>query len=181
MLSKLVSRLNSDSNKEFENQILSESVQTNEKLVDEVLTEDVDILKTALEKTPINNTEPVEMNLERLVESAMDPVKAINEAVECTDSRITIDKNSYDELTKTISSYKKDSENKEDLKKIKEFVKKVNKNMRKVNDDRPADALTTAAINKLCKAFGVDVKKQDGQSEKYYLAVKINALSKAIK
>lgn len=186
MLSKLASRLNNDSNKDFEDSILRESIiNVNEKIIDEVLTEDVEILKQALELTPINSSLPVEMNMKRLAEAAADPVTTINEAVTNTNSCISIDKESYDELIATIAIYKKKSteeaDKKEALKKMKEFVKKVNRYMRKVNDDKPADALATAAINKLCNLFDVEIQENKEATKKYNLAIKVNALSKSMK
>lgn len=185
MLSKLISRLNNDSNKQIEDSILRESLDVNEKIIDEVLDEDVELLQKSLEVTQINNNQPNEMNEERLIESASNPVKAINEAVTNTDSCVSIDKDSYDALIATIDLYKKkstsDADKKQALKRIKTFVKNVNRSMRKVNDDKPADAMIVAAINKLCKLFDVEPTVDKNATKKYNLAVKINALSKAIK
>lgn len=184
MLTKLSNRLNLDSNKKFEDNILKESIDVYDKIIDNCADSDVELLREALEMTDIDKTNPIELISESILYSANHPNEVITEAVVSTKSTLTIDKESYDKLMVAIKDYNKDPENadKESLKIIKKFIASVNKNMRKVSDDRPADAMVTALVNKLIKVFDVEIpENEEMPTKKYELAFKINALAKAVK
>lgn len=185
MLTKLAERLNMDSNKEFEDKILTESINVNEAIITEASDADVEKLKTALEYTDVDNTQPPEMIAESIAKVAEDPTTAIHEAVVNTNSTLTVDKETYDKVIDAISIYKKESaepaEKKAAIKTIKKFVSTVNSNMRKVSDDKPADAMVTAAINKLVTATDANVDTTKDVTKKYQLALKVNAVAKALK
>ena len=120
--------------------------------------------------------------MDRLVQAARSP-ETITEAVISTAKTISMTKEDYDnlcELLKVLKRVSSDKDERKDAKnKIKAFLKACTTEVRKCDDDRPADALVTAMVNKLCTAFECEVKKDDNASKKAIFVLKLNALAKA--
>ena len=144
---------------------------------------DCEDLKQKLSGVTLSNSDSIDTNMDKLVTAARSN-EVITEAVISTSKTISMSKDDFDSLTEQIKVLNKASSEKDERKnaknRIKAFLKACTSEVRKCNDDRPADALVTAMINKLCKAFDCKVEGKDGITKKALLALKLNALAKAI-
>ena len=191
MLSGLIKRINKDDNLELKKQVFVEcanigAMQSHIEKFAFIKDTDTDFedLKTKLESITLCDTDTISANMDRLVETAKADLSSLTEAVVSTAKTISMTKKDFDELSELIKVFKRESSDRTEKKnaksKIKSFLKVCNSELRKCDDNRPADALVTAMINKLCKAFDCDVKNDKEITKKALLGLKINALAKAI-
>lgn len=192
MLKNLTKRINQDENALHEREIFVECSHgaTLHSAIEKFsfITDDnvnTDDLKAKLASVKLSDEITVEENIENILTAARSE-GIITESVVSTSKSISMTKDDYNDLTEAIAIVKKstssDEEKKEAKKKIKSFLLTCARELRKCNDDRPADALVTAAINRLCSAY--DCKKDydvDKLSKKEILILKLNALAKVIK
>ena len=189
MLTNLIKRINKDENLELKKEVFVECAHaaTMHSHIEKFGFIDSNVefedLKTTLESVELSDTDTVECNMDRLVNAAKSP-ETITEAVISTAKTISITKSDYDNLSELLTVLKKASSDKEERKnaktKIKAFLKACTSEVRKCDDNRPADALVTAMVNKLCKAFDCEIKNNEDISKKALLVLKLNALAKAI-
>ena len=191
MLSGLIKRINKDDNLELKKQVFVEcanmgAMQSHIEKFAFIKDTDTDFedLKTKLESVTLCDTDTITTNMDRLVETAKADLSSLTEAVVSTAKTISMTKKDFDELSELIKVLKRESSDRTEKKnaksKIKSFLKVCTSELRKCDDNRPADALVTAMINKLCKAFDCDVKNDKEITKKALLSLKLNALAKAI-
>lgn len=191
MLTNLMNRLNKDSNEEFNRNILVECGVSASVInpADKIIENDtdnvyVDDLKTKLANVKLSETDSIEDNASKIVAAAKNATVAINEAVVSTSKSINMTKEDYKTLLEMLDRLKKESCEDRDLciKKIKSFLKAVTKELPKCNDDKPADALVIAMVNKMCKHYDcIPEFDNDEITNKYKLIAKVNALAKVVK
>ena len=193
MLTNLIKRINKDENRELDRQIIVECAHaaSMSSHIEKFGFIDSDVncddLKATLEAIELSDSDSVEVNMDKLLEGARSP-ETILEAVVSTSKTISMTKEDYDELLELLKVLKKSTSEPEDKKnaktKIKSFLKACAKEIRKCDDNRPADALVVAMINKLCNVFDCTIENSNDADEKItkkaLLALKINALAKAI-
>lgn len=183
MLNSLIKRLNKDENDSIKRTIITESSQfdtdINPELLRPVSAEEISELTEAINSIELSDEESSYEQLCKLESAISDPRQTITESVVSTSKQITMTKEDYNTLCEMVKKYKSatDSEKRQYVRKFKDFIRKVNTELKKCNDERPADALITAFVNKLCKLYDVEVDVDD-VSAKYKLVAKINALAK---
>lgn len=189
MLTNLIKRINKDENLELKKEVFVECghivtihphiekfafIDTNKNFSD---------LKEKLSSVQLSDTDTVETNMDKLVTAARSN-EVMTEAVISTSKTISMTKEDYDNLCELVKVLRKESSDKADKKeaksKIKSFLKACISEVRKCNDDRPADALLTAMVNKLCNAFDCEVKDDKEMTKKALLSLKLNAIAKAL-
>lgn len=191
MLTNLIKRINKDENLELKKEIFVECAHIGtmhshiEKFAFIDPNKDFGDLKDKLSNVTLSDTDSIEQNMDKLLAAARGGNVVMTEGVISTAKTISITKEDYDELSELLSVLKKASSEKDERKeaknKIKSFLKACTSEVRKCDNDRPADALVTAMINKLCKAFECEVNKDEKEiSKKALLVLKLNALAKAI-
>ena len=194
MLTNLIKRINKDENSELQKEALVECAYTGtmhshiDKFAFIDQNKDFGDLKDKLSGVTLCNTDNVQSNMDKLVAAARAPQvlnDTMTEAVVSTAKTISMTKEDFDNLSELLKVLKKASADKNERKdaknKIKAFLKACTSEVRKCDDNRPADALVTAMVNKLCKAFECEVKKDEKEiSKKALFALKLNALAKAI-
>lgn len=189
MLTNLINRINKDENIQLEKEVFVECGHVGtmhshmEKFSFINPNTNFDDLKEKLAAVTLSNTDSVECNMDKLVAAARSNGVMI-EAVISTSKTIIMTKEDFDALSECIKVLNRASSEKDERKaaknKIKSFLKACTSEVRKCNDDRPADALVTAMVNKLCKAFDCEVDDDKEISKKELLSLKLNALAKAI-
>lgn len=189
MLTNLIKRINKDENLELEKEVYVECsyAGTMHSHIDKFAfinpTTEFEDLKQKLSAVSLSNTDSIDHNMDKLVAAAR-AHEVMTEAVISTSKTISMTKEDFDNLSELIKVLGKASSEKDERKeaknKIKSFLKACTSEMRKCNDERPADALVTAMVNKLCKAFDCKVDDNKEISKKALLSLKLNALAKAI-
>ena len=189
MLTNLIKRINKDENLELQKEVFVECSHIGtmhshiEKFAFINPDKDFGDLKQKLEAVTLSDTDTVEHNMDKLVAAAKSN-EVMTEAVISTAKTLSMTKEDFDNLSELIKVLGKVSSEKDERKnaknKIKSFLKACTSEVRKCNDERPADALVTAMVNKLCKAFDCKVDDNKDISKKALLVLKLNALAKAI-
>ena len=190
MLSGLIKRINKDDNFELKKEVFVEcanmgTMQSHVEKFAFINTTDTNFedLKAKLETVTLCDTDTINDNMDKLVEIARTDI-SLTEAVISTAKTISMTKSDFDSLTELIKVLKKESSEKDERKnaksKIKSFLKSCVKEIRKCDDDKPADALVTAMVNKLCKTFNCEIENNKDITKKALLTLKLNALAKAI-
>ena len=189
MLSNLIKRINSDENTALEKEVFVECgyIGTMHSHIGKFAfinpNVEFDDLKQKLSNVTLDKTDSVETNMDKLVAAARGN-GVMTEAVVSTAKTIAMTKEDFDtisELVKVLSKASSDKKERKDAKaKIKSFLKACTSELRKCDDDRPADALVTAMVNKICKAFDCEVDNNKEITKKALLSLKLNALAKAI-
>ena len=190
MLTNLIRRINKDENLELKKEVFVECsyIGTMHSHIDKYafINPNIDYgdLKEKLASVTLSDTDTIECNMDKLVTAAKSP-KVMTESVVSTSKTICITKEDYDNLSEALKVLKRASADKDERKDakatIKSFLKACTSEVRKCDDNRPADALVTAMVNKLCKAFECEIKKDDKEiTKKALLVLKLNALAKAI-
>ena len=189
MLTNLIKRINKDENLELKKEVFVECshIGTMHSHIDKFAfvnpNTDFEDLKQKIAAVSLSDENTVENNMDKLVAAARSE-EIMTEAVISTSKTISMTKTDYDDLSESIRILGKVSSEKDERKeaknKIKSFLKACTSEVRKCNDERPADALVTAMINKLCKAFECKVNDNKEISKKALLVLKLNALAKAI-
>ena len=189
MLTNLIKRINKDENIELKKEIFVECAHIGtmhshiEKFAFINPNSDYGNLKEKLATVTLCDTDSVETNMEKLLAAARSN-GVMTEAVISTSKTISMTKDDYDNLcdmVKILTRASSDKDERKDAKnKIKSFLKACTTEVRKCDNDRPADALVTAMVNKLCKAFDCVINDDKDITKKALLVLKLNALAKAI-
>lgn len=185
MLEAFTARLNESYNEDAERSIMTEcgDFDPNCSMICPISQEEMDLFKQALNTVDVNPIDSPEANVAKLKNAVMNPARTITEAVISTSKSISMTKEDYENYMDMIDSYKAaDSETEKKLyvKRFKKFVSTVATELRKCNDERPADALIVALVNRLCRLYKVEVDENKDQTMKYRLTKKLNALAKAM-
>lgn len=185
MLEAFTARLNKSYNEDVERSIMTEcgDFDPNCSMICPSTEEEMELFKQALNTVDINPIDSPEINVAKLKNAVMNPTKTITEAVISTSKSISMTKEDYENYVDMIDSYKKaDNENEKKLyvRRFKKFISTVATELRKCNDERPADALIVALVNKLCRLYNIEIDDDKDQPMKYRLTKKLNALAKAM-